>query len=103
MNARNNKWLSNLIDRITKNDQSLNDTFTYYGKEVTLQSGTTDYMDVYIRDNDGYISFTFDFWTKELVIDNVLFESQAKAIISAFRRIYGYIDITNNTEEEEEE
>lgn len=49
----------------------MNDYFSYYGYEITLMSGTPDYVEVII---DGrkkhykseYIRFSFDFWTKKL-------------------------------------
>lgn len=39
-------FISRLINKITLNSQSNNDSFSYYGHWVELQSGTVDYMSV---------------------------------------------------------
>lgn len=85
------KWLERLIDKITKSDQLNNDSFVYYGHLVTLQSGTRDYVDVYITDMNynHQKEFDFDFWTKELGFVSYESYDERDAIIQAFRRIYG--------------
>lgn len=85
------KWLERLIDKITKSDQLNNDSFVYYGHLVTLQSGTRDYVDVYITDMNynHHKEFDFDFWTKELGFVSYESYDERDAIIQAFRRIYG--------------
>lgn len=84
------KWLSRLIDKITKSDQPNNDSFVYYGHLVSLQSGTRDFVDVYISDMDyrNQWHFSFDFWTKELDFFGYGDWDGRDAIIQAFRRIY---------------
>lgn len=64
-------FISRLINKITLNSQSNNDSFSYYGHWVELQSGTVDYMSVTIYNtSDRYsgtlVEFQFDFWTMEL-------------------------------------
>ena len=41
--------IKKLINRVTKISQPNNDNFTYYGNEVTLQSGTPDYVVVSVK------------------------------------------------------
>lgn len=96
--AKNYKWLARLIDKITKSEQSNNDYFTYYGHQITLQSGTCDYVDVYI---DNKINFAFDFWTKELDFFDYNCYDERDAIIKAFKRYYGHISITDQPWDEE--
>lgn len=47
MKKRDN-FISRLINKITLNSRSNNDSFSYYGHWVELQSGTVDYMSVTI-------------------------------------------------------
>ena len=84
------KWLTRLIDRITKSEQANNDFFVYYGHRVTLQSGTRDYVSVNVADMDyrHQIDFSFDYWTKELCFEGYNEYEERDAIIRAFRRIY---------------
>lgn len=88
-------WLERLIDRITRNEQSNNDYFDYYGHRVTLQSGMRDYMDVIIADwNDrNQITFQFDFLTKELNFTGYNNYDERDAIIRGFRRCYARVCI----------
>lgn len=93
------KFVKRLIDRITSVSQSTNDSFTYYGHFVNLQSGTRDYVAVTIySDTDMYsgsmADFTFDFWTKQLHIEYVDNDSMEEAITTAFRSLYHSITIT---------
>ena len=54
MAKKSYKWLSRLIDKITKSDCPNNNYFMYYGHHVTLESGTPDYVSVNIaEDNKG--------------------------------------------------
>lgn len=87
------KWLARLIDKITKSDCPNNNFFLYYGREVNLQSGTRDYVSVTISEDDrgwkvNQISFSFDFWTKELVFTGYNNYDERDAIINAFKEIY---------------
>ena len=92
------KWLERLIDRITKKTASTNDNFNYYGKIVTLQSGTVDFVAVNIMDQDlrNQIDFSFDFWTHELVFDGYNDYDDRDAIINGFRGIYNHVSVTDN-------
>jgi len=94
------KYINRLIGRITVSNQSNNDSFDFYGHHIDLQSGTTDYVSATIyRTADPYsgetAAFCFDFWTKELCIEYAESEEISKAIISAFRNIYGHITVTD--------
>lgn len=64
-------YIQKLIDRITKSGQSNNDSFTYYGHLVELQSGANGYVSVTLyKTDDRYggelADFSFDYWTLEL-------------------------------------
>ena len=64
-------YIHRLIDRITKSGQSNNDSFTYYGHLVALQSGTRGYVSVTLykagnRYGGELADFSFDYWTLEL-------------------------------------
>ena len=39
-------WLTRLINKITRKEESNNQSFVYYGHLVHVQSGTVDFMDV---------------------------------------------------------
>ena len=71
MKQKTYRFLNRLVDKITSKDCPNNDYFEYYGHKVTLQSGTHDFVDVTISDMDNrnQITFSFDFWTKELCFD----------------------------------
>jgi hypothetical protein len=94
MAKKSYKWLSRLIDKITKSDCPNNNYFRYYGRIVTLQSGTRDYVSVNISELDSrgfsvnQIDFSFDFWTKELVFSGYNNYDERDAIINAFKGIY---------------
>lgn len=104
MTAPTYRWIYRLIDRITSVNQSNNDTFSFFGHCVTLLSGTRDYVDVTINmTTDPYspaiAEFTFDFWTKELVIEYCKDDKLEEVIISAFRKLYTEIKIVNTNYE----
>ena len=77
MKQKTYRFLNRLVDKITSKDCPNNDYFEYYGHKVTLQSGTHDFVDVTISDMDNrnQITFSFDFWTKELSILKIFINS----------------------------
>lgn len=86
-------YIRKLIDRITKSGQSNNDSFTYYGHLVELQSGTRDYVSVTLyKTDDRYggelADFSFDYWTLELHFVGTVGKVLTEKIISAFRHFY---------------
>lgn len=100
MAKKSYKWLSRLIDKITKSDCPNNNYFMYYGHHVTLESGTRDYVSVNIaEDNKGWrinqIDFNFDFWTKELVFDGYNNYDERDVIITAFKELYRDLSIVD--------
>lgn len=106
MKKKTNKWLERLVDKITKTDCPNNNYFWYYGRDITLMSGTRDYVAVTIAEVDrgrrkNQISFNFDFWTKELVFESYNNYDERDAIIRAFRSIYGRISVDDDPWEEE--
>lgn len=102
-NYRN--WLKRLVNKITSTKCPNNNNFLYYGHKVVLQSGTCDYVNVTISTmDDGNITcFSFDFWTKELCFEAYADYDERDTIISAFRRIYGCLSVTDEPWKEEEQ
>ena len=99
-------YLNRLIKKITSNNTPDNTTFIYYNTmQVNIQSGTSDYMDVTIRNvktNDEIASFTFDYLTMEI---NILFADTneiAMDIMNSFRQVYPYGRINFNLNKSDE-
>ena len=93
-------YLNRLIKKITSNNTPDNITFIYYNTmQVNIQSGTSDYMDVTVRNvktNDEIASFTFDYLTMEI---NILFADTndiAMDIMHSFKQAYPYGRINFN-------
>ncbi len=103
MKKKPHKWLERLVDKITKDTQPNNDYFVYYNHNITLHSGTVDYVGVTIQDLDlrNEIDFNFDFWTYELVFECYNNFDERDAIVNAFRKIYGRLNIVDDPWEEE--
>ena len=101
MKQKTYRFLNRLVDKITSKDCPNNDYFEYYGHKVTLQSGTHDFVDVTISDMDNrnQITFSFDFWTKELCFDGYNNYDERDSIVKAFRSIYRNISITEEDAE----
>ncbi|WP_290235505.1 hypothetical protein [Bacteroides acidifaciens] len=86
-------YIHRLIDRITKSGQSNNDSFTYYGHLVELQSGTRGYVSVTLykagnRYGGELADFSFDYWTLELHFVSTVGKTLTESIINAFRHFY---------------
>ena len=99
-------YLNRLINKITSNNTPDNTTFVYYNTiQANIQSGTSDYMDVTIRNvktNDEIASFTFDYLTMEI---NILFADTndiAMDIMHSFRQVYPYGRINFNLNKSDE-
>ena len=99
-------YLNRLIKKITSNNTPDNTTFIYYNTmQANIQSGTSDYMDVIIRNvktNDEIASFTFDYLTMEI---NILFADTndiAMDIMHSFRQVYPYGRINFNLNKSDE-
>lgn len=103
MAKKNYKWIARLIDKITKTDCPNNNHFYFYGREVNLQSGMGDYMDVYVTNGRSSINFNFDFFTKDLCLESYENYEQRDAIIKAFRSIYSRVNIDLDQPWDEEE
>lgn len=92
-------FIHRLIGRITLTSQSNNDSFTYFGHFVELQSGTSGYVAVTIyKTNDRYkgemTSFSFDYWTKELYFESSVCKVLTEKIIRAFKCYYGRVCVS---------
>ena len=86
-------FIPRLIDKITRKDCPNNITFVYYHHLVELLSGTVDYVDATVyttedRFSDTLVSFSFDFWTKELVIKSAVDKEIEQCVIDAFKSLY---------------
>lgn len=99
-------YLNRLIKKITSNNTPDNTTFIYYNTiQANIQSGTSDYMDVTIRNvktNDEIASFTFDYLTMDI---NILFADTndvAMDIMHSFRQLYPYGRINFNLNKSDE-
>lgn len=96
--------IKRLIDKLTRTEQSLNDTFNYYEFNVIMQSGTNGYFnaDVSLKeDNHCYIaSFSFDYWTKEVHITDAVNDNVIMNIIEGFDILYGKNNIKYSIEKE---
>lgn len=86
--------IKKLINRVTKTSQPNNDNFTYYGNEVTLQSGTPDYVVVSVKtEKENVLEFDFDFLTKELNITFANTDETLDTIIKSFKELYNGIKV----------
>ena len=103
MEKKTSKWLSRLIDKITQADCPNNNYFKYYGRDVSMMSGTPDYTSVTINDSGSHICFNFDFWTKELCIESYADYDQRDTIINSFKKLYRHVNIIHDAPWEEEE
>lgn len=92
------KWIKKIVERITRSDAPLNDSFGVNHHKIDCQSGMIDFVCVTI-DNSHY--FSFDFWTKELCRNNAC--RYWEDIIQAFKEIYGNIKVTDNLKTNENE
>ena len=99
-------YLNRLIKKITSNNTPDNTTFVYYNTiQANIQSGTSDYMDVTVRNvktDDEIVSFTFDYLTMEI---NILFADTndiAMDIMHSFRQVYPYGRINFNLNKSDE-
>ena len=100
-------FIPKLIDKITRKDCPNNNTFTYYRHLVELLSGTVDYVDATVYKNeDRYsgtlVSFSFDFWTKELVIKSADDKEIEQCAIDAFKSLYRGIQVVYEEEDYDE-
>ena len=58
------KWIEMMVKKLTARYMSLNKQFKVQRHTIVCQSGMEDYVSVTI---DCTESFSFDFWTKELL------------------------------------
>lgn len=105
MNRKRYNYIRRLVEKITTSPSN-NMEFCYYGHLVSLQSSTTDYVDVTVYNTaDRYsgetADFSFDYWTKELDIGYTESDRLFDIIVQAFWRIYGKRSVHVIIEEEE--
>ncbi|MFS2832975.1 hypothetical protein [Bacteroides uniformis] len=101
-------YINRLIGRITTASQSNNDSFTYYGHLVELQSGTNGYVSVTLYKTksryDGELAdFSFDYWTLELHFVSTVGKALTENITNAFRCFYAPRKIRVSYDEHEYE
>lgn len=95
--------IKRLIDKLTRTEQSLNDTFNYYEFNVIMQSGTNGYFNAHVslkEDNYYIASFSFDYWTKEVHITDAVNDNVIMNIIEGFDILYGKNNIKYSIEKE---
>ena len=97
-----------LINKICNQNTPFNTSFNWFNKyKVTLQSGTDDFTSVYVENTEinhlptCIASFSIDFLTKKLVIEQVYAENDtgfiiADSLIKAFKDIYSNTQTTIN-------
>lgn len=97
--------LKRLIDKITKSNAPLNNSFSYYNYTVRQYSGTCDYTDVTIVNfkECTECSFTFDFLTKELNFEDYKTVEIRNVIIEAFKEYYEDVKLSITDELLDEE
>ena len=100
-------FILKLIDKITRKDCPNNSTFTYYRHLVELLSGTVDYVDATVyKTEDRYggtlVSFSFDFWTKELAIESTVDKEIEQCVIDAFKSLYRGVNVVYEEDEIDE-
>lgn len=102
INKKTYKWIERLIDKITKDDFPNNISFNYYGHDIHCTSGTNSFTSVFCQD---LFDFSFDFWTKRLVITMYSNEYLCNTIVKTFKHIYGEknINLTFECDETEDE
>ena len=106
MSRKRYNYIHRLVEKITTSPSN-NMEFCYYGHLVSLQSGTTDYVDVTVYNTAGPIFrakrlvSTLDYWTKELDIGYTESDRLFDVIVQAFQRIYGKRNVSVIIEEEE--
>lgn len=105
---RNKKYraLKRLINKITKSDSPLNNSFYYYKYKILQYSGTVDYTDITIMDYEGnkvICSFTFDFLLKELNFEEYKTVEIRNVIIEAFKECYEGVKLSITDESLNEE
>lgn len=93
------KWINRLVEKITKTESPLNNEFDYYGRHIVQLSGTPDYTEVTIwDDNSRYgdlASFSFDFLTKNLHFEGYENDDIREAIVMAFVKLYDKICVSD--------
>ena len=99
-------YLNRLIKKITSNNTPNNTTFIYYNTmQVNIQSGTSEYMDVTLRDvktDNEIASFTFDYLTMEIDILFADTNDIAMDIMHSFKQAYPYDRINFNLDKSDE-
>lgn len=91
--------LAQLIKKLTDKNTPDNITFTYYNKlKVNVQSGTNDYMSVYVKEiqytpngnEREYLlaNFTFDYLTMDVNIVYAKTNDVAMDIMHTFKQLY---------------
>lgn len=98
--------IKRLINKITKSDSPLNNSFYYYKYKILQYSGTVDYTDITIMDYEGnkvICSFTFDFLLKELNFEEYKTVEIRNVIIEAFKECYEGVKLSITDESLNEE
>lgn len=94
-------WVKRLVNKITKSDAPLNNSFEYYGYTVEQLSGTRDYTSVEILDKgtwrDNLTDFSFDFLTKKLHFISYIDNDMRMAVVKAFVEYYDKVNVSDES------
>jgi hypothetical protein len=97
-------WVKRLVNKITKSNAPLNNSFEYYGYQVEQYSGTVDYTSVTIFDKGRWrrelVEFDFDFWTKKLHFCSYIDDDFRMAVVKAFVEYYDDVNVSDDTLDE---
>ncbi len=86
--------IKKLINKITKANQNPNDSFCFMNQQIHCTSGTEDYINV---SSGSVFNFSFDFWTKELVIFYIDSEKMKTSLTDSFKKIYKNVSIIDQS------
>ena len=92
-------WVKKLVNKITKADAPLNNSFEYYGYGVEQLSGTPDYTSVDIFDKGTWrnelVRFSFDFMTRKLHFFSYADNEIRMAFVKAFVLYYNSVNVSD--------
>lgn len=107
MKPRTYNYIERLVNRITRKSQSLNDSFTYYRRKVTLQSCMRNFCVVIITEVDdrGFgntLEFDVDFDTKKVHFQSTQCRRMTLKVVDALAAIYEDIRISYDPQYKDE-
>lgn len=107
MKPRTYNYIERLVNRITRNSQSFNDSFNYYRRKVVLQSSMRDFCVVIVTEVDdrgfgNILEFDVDYLTMKLHFNTTQCRRMTQKVIDAFTDIYDEIKVSYHPEYKDE-